>query len=558
MATACCGAQRVAAGPEPARKPAAAPRAAPRPPRARGPAAGFWRGPAWASPAPLGLALALLVACRGALRLGGLPAGGAAGGPPGGGGGVSRGRLLSSAVGAQEAGATLDEVGTWVFSRPPHSRLERSEAVFWLLAGIYAYCGLVVAVGLYLDVRDWRWRADRSTSPQVLVPVQFCCSRILIRQSSLPSQIADQYYLDARALKPSSDADVVLHTRPTNFWGYAFRYAKGFGDALSREHLAFSLLVWVAPTFPRPKRSFLVVLHLHACMLTAALVLNRREHEEPQGTYEVFKCASGGSGCMATCPLAVAAGAALLPVFQILQRQFRLTSFVSQEHVCNSLFPLGTRKFATMPRRSTWDSICCRRNSLERQTHKIEQRRHVLHRAVKALWMATRPSVADLSFYTGQTSWCMLFAAMSFLAAVVLYLVFFTLYLGQAAADHFGVWTLTMHFSSLLLVEPLWIFLTRVFWNALVTDVGQYWGLGAQSVTATTTYSHLVRNIEESFFGKVKDVGSRRIQRWWLDVLHMRRSIQRETLAAIKLQTIWRSTSQRVKHGGGFRTGSGV
>merc|ERR1719343_1000948 len=191
--------------------------------------------------------------------------------------------------------------------------------------------------------------------------------------------------------------------------------------------------------------------------------------------------------------------------------------------------------------------MCCIRTLHERQTHKIEQRRPLLHRAVKALWMATRPSVADLVFHTGLTSWCILFTAISFMAAAVSYLVFFTFYLGQAAADHFGVWTLTMHFSSMLLVEPLWVFLTEVLWNALMTDVGQYWGLGAQSVTATTTYSQLVRNIEEAFFGKVKDVGSRRIQRWWLATLHMHRSIRQKTLAAIKLQTIWKSTSQRVK-----------
>merc|ERR1719346_65812 len=125
-----------------------------------------------------------------------------------------------------------------------------------------------------------------------------------------------------------------------------------------------------------------------------------------------------------------------------------------------------------------------------------------------------------------------------FIGGTGAYVLLYTVYVQSTVATHWLVWTATMFFCSVLVLEPLLIFWNEVVWCALVANFAQYWGFGSHALAATTKYREIVRQVETLYLSRVKVVAAVRIQRWWLTVLEMYKAIHQQTTAAVKLQAI--------------------
>lgn len=436
-----------------------------------------------------------------------------------------------------------------VFSRPPYSKQEQSELVYYSMASIYLLCAVVMLVGVNLDQAERRRRIARSIVPHEIEPFQFCCVRFMAHKESVPCEITEQYYLDARLLHLQTAQSIAERRLRMNLWQYAFSYAANFFEVLTRKHLCLSFLLRAIPTFTRVKRAILIILEFNICMATASVAINIREHHAPRGRYELFTCPGSASDCLATVPMALISAAVLCPVFHFTAvYQMRLTCFVAQTHPSSSRFPLGARKFASLAPRSFLEKFCCMRSGYERRKDHVTKSRSCIHRAVEQLWRTTRPSVNDLRFYSAATSWFILFLMLSFVIGTVVYLFEITVYFKDSVVYHWLAWTLVMFFSCVFVNEPLWIFWTDVVWCALVSNLAQYWGFGSHALAATTRYKEIVRQVEELYLSGMRDVASQRIQRWWLAVLDMYRAIHEQTAAAIKIQAIRKKMNQKRKY----------
>lgn len=429
--------------------------------------------------------------------------------------------LLGDAVNSP----TVDEVDSVIFSRPPYSKEETSSIVYASAAAIYVLCVIILLVATNLDSGERRRRRARAIVPE----------------ESVPCAIAEQYYLDDHLVTLRSSPDFEARKERKGFCSYLVHYGRGLPDALARQHLFLSLFVKAIPTFTRVKRGFLIVVHLHLCMLTSALAFNVVEHEKPNGKYEMITC--GGSliqsDCTATLPLSLICGVAVYPIFRFVAvRQMRLTCFVSQLHSSSSIFPLNVRKFARIPPKSAWESLFCMRNSHERLQGQVLQSRTTMHRLVYMLWRTTQPSVKDLRFYGKFTSWCILLSMVVFSGLTGAYVIFFTAYLSGDAVYHWLAWTLTMFFSTIFLLEPLQILFVEVIWCAGVAAFAQRWSFGAHALAHTTRYKEVVRGIEQEFIKKLRAVAAARIQKWWLAVLDMYKVINEQTAVAVNFQAI--------------------
>mmetsp|Transcript_42939 Transcript_42939/g.136447 ORF Transcript_42939/g.136447 Transcript_42939/m.136447 type:complete len:925 (-) Transcript_42939:50-2824(-) len=458
--------------------------------------------------------------------------------------------LQQQEASAEDTAATLDEVDTVIFSRPPYSQQDTSELVYYSVAGIYLLCAIILLVGANLDQAERKRRIARSIVPHEMEPYQLCCFPMMGHKESVPCEITEQYYLDAQLMNLQTAAGIAERRARMNFWGYACRHATSYFEVLSREHLYISFLFRAIPTFTRVKRGFLIVVHISLCMATAAVALNIREHQAPQGRYEPLTCGDAASSqCFATVPTALIAAAVFCPAFRVAAfRQMRLTCFVSQSHPSSSRFPLGVRKFASLSSRSLCEAALCMRSSYERHRDRVAQSRSLVHRVVQMLWKTTRSSVSDLRFYSVFTSWCIALVMLGFVICTIVYLLEFTVYLKDAVVYHWLAWTLSMFLFSVLVLEPLLIFWIEVVWCAFVANLAQYWGFGSHALAATTKFKEVVRQVEDVYVSNMRGVASLRIQRWWLAVLDMYRAIHEQTAAAIKIQAIRKTMHQKKRY----------
>lgn len=446
-------------------------------------------------------------------------------------------RLLTGASVTDTQELAIDELDRWMFSRPPYDSLQSNQTVYFSLVGIYALCAFTLIVGYNLDSNETRRRVARGIVPRELMPVGLGFCNWLVPLHSVPSEVSEQYYIDEKLLQLRGADSLARRLTKRGLWSYLWWYAKQFPENVSKEHLALSVFVCTIPAFSRLKRCFLIVLHFHICMLVGALVINYRENRNTYGTYEVFSCKPGSADCMTTIPLAVAAAAAFVPVFRVFfHAPLRLTCLVPLGHPCTSQFPLGRRKFAATPRRSVWDFLLCRRTAREQDVRRVEYQRSLARRVLRLLWRATLPSVNCRHFYGMWLSLFILLCATALAAAAALYVLTFTLYLENAAVYHWLAWTITMHFSAILLIEPVWIFSIQVLWRAVVADVSQYWGIGANALASSTRYRRVVEEVELSVLHKLRVIGTIRIQRWWAAVLEMHVAIHQQNAVAIKVQ----------------------
>mmetsp|Transcript_44880 Transcript_44880/g.120152 ORF Transcript_44880/g.120152 Transcript_44880/m.120152 type:complete len:872 (+) Transcript_44880:42-2657(+) len=436
-----------------------------------------------------------------------------------------------------------------MFSHPPYDSLRINQTVYFSLCSIYAFCAFTLIVGCNFDSHETRRRVARGIVPRELIPVGFGRCSWLVPQYSVPSEVSEQYYIDEKLLQSRSADSLARRLEKRSLLGYLWWYVTQFPEVVSKEHLALSVLVSAIPAFSRLKRCFLIVLHLHICMLAGALLINYRENRNPYGVYEVFSCKPGGEDCMTTVPLAVAAAAAFVPAFRILFRTpLRLTCLVPLGHPCTSQFPLGPRKFAATPGRSAWDVLLCRRTPREQEVRRVELQRSLARRVLRLLWRATLPSVNCRHFYGVALSWLVLLFQVALAAAAALYVLTFTLYLEDAAVYHWLVWTITMHFSAILLIEPLWIFSIEVIWRAVVADVAQHWGIGDHALASSTRYRRVVEEVELRVLRKLRVAGAIRIQRWWAAVLEMHIAIHQQNAVAIKVQARVRRNAQLTRY----------
>lgn len=391
---------------------------------------------------------------------------------------------------------------------------------------------LVLLVGFNLDQAEKRARLARAIVPE----------------ESVPCGVAEQYYLDRRLLSLRSAEECVLRRQKMNFWMFAMNRIMEIFESLPREHLLLSFLVLPIPTFTRVKRSILVILELHICMLLAALVYNVREHEAPFGRYDMLSC-SGPSRCIATIPLSFLSAVILCPTFRFFfHRQMRLTCLVPQTHPSSSSFPLNVRKFASISPRSTWESCLCMHNSYERYQAKVVQSRTFVHRVVQVIWSASRPSIKDLRFYGMLTSWAIVLADILIIGATVAYVFFYTTYLKDEVVYHWLAWTLSMFFISTLFLEPLLILCIEVIWGAFCESVTQHWGFGAHALASTTKYKDVVRQVDHLFVATLQNIASKRIQRWWLGLVAQFKEYKEKTTAAIKIQSIGKGILHKKKY----------
>jgi len=268
--------------------------------------------------------------------------------------------------------------------------------------------------------------------------------------------------------------------------------------------------------------------------------------------YKMLSCSGelSTATCTATLPLSLLASAISYPIFRFAAcRQMRLTCFASQTHPSSSKFPLNMRKFARIPAKSAWESMCCMRNSYERRQSSVLQSRSLVHRIVQMLWKTTQPSAKDLRFYGVFTSWCILLSMLVFCGFTVFYVFMYTAYLKDEIVYHWLAWTLAMFFSSILVLEPLQILFVEVFWCAFVANVAQRWSFGAHSLAGTTRYKDVVRTIEQQFLKSLRVVAATRVQRWWLAVLDMYRAINEQTSQAVNFQAITQKNVHQKKYG---------
>lgn len=444
-----------------------------------------------------------------------------AGETPGDGLGIDPGRARSLQTAGTAAGdPTVDETHSVIFARPPYSRGETSSTVYFVIGGVYLACAMLVLVAFNLDQAEVHKRVARA----------------LVPQESVPCNIAEQYCLDDQLLLLCSAQDMQERKQKMNFCSYVTRYAGAFVAKFARQHLLFSLLQSM-PTFTRMKRTLLIILEFHICMLTAGIFFNVMEHDKPNGRYELLQCPD--SDCVATLPMSVIAGVILCPFFQFcVCRQVRLTCFASQSHPSSSRFPLNVRKFAHIGTKSAGESLFCMRNARERLQGKVIKMRTLPHRLVHALWKTTQASINDLRFYGRLTSWLILSLVVGAVLGSLAYAVLITAYLAEEVVYHWLAWTLTMYFTCTLIFEPLQIFWVEVIWCAIVSNFAQRWGLGANALSYTTKYKEVVRQVDRSVVDRLQGVGATRIQRWWLAVLDMYRAIHEQTAAAVKIQAI--------------------
>jgi len=296
------------------------------------------------------------------------------------------------------------------------------------------------------------------------------------------------------------------------------------------------------------KRAFLIIVEFNICMLVAAMAINVREHHAPRGVYVLFTCGDAPD-CFATVPWALIAAVVFWPIFRFVAiRQMRHTCFVEQTHPSSSLFPLGKRKFASITPRSFFENLCCMRSKYERQKHDVAKSRSCIHRLLQLLWWTTRPAVNELRFYSVYMSCVVLFLMFLVVFCTVVYHLQFTVYLKDSVVYHWLAWALTMFLACVVVLEPLWIFLTDVLWCACTASVAQFWGFGAHSLAATTRYTEVVKQVEDVYVSNLRDVASTRIQRWWLAVLDMYRAIHEQTAAAVKIQAARKKMNQKRKY----------
>jgi len=430
---------------------------------------------------------------------------------------------------------TIDEVDSVIFSRPPLSKEETSITVYYAVAGIYVLSVIVLLVAFNLDQSERRKRRERAIVPE----------------ESVPCAIAEQYYLDENLVAMRSSQDFGARKQQMGFGSYILHFGALLPDALTRQHLALSLVVRAIPTFTRLKRGLLIVVHLHLCMLTASLAYNVLEHEKPKGKYEMLSCDGGlaDSSCTATLPLSIIAALVSFPVFRFVAvRQMRLTCFGSQSHPSHSRFPLHVRKFAAIPAKSPWESFFCMRNAYERRQTQVLGSRSFASRAVNLLWRTTQPSIKDLRYYSKFTSCCILLVMVLFMGVTLAYIILYTAYLKDDVVYHWCAWVGTMFFGSIVVLEPLQIITVEVFWCSAVAALAQRWGFGAHALASTTRYKDVVRQIEILFIKGLRIEAANRITRWWQAVLDMYKAINEQTAAAIKIQAIRKKMMHQKKY----------
>jgi len=445
--------------------------------------------------------------------------------------------LQASAVMASTRDPTINEVQSSIFSRPPFSSGEISMLVYYTLAGVYAFCVVLLLVSVNLDQAEARKRMARA----------------LVPQESVPCAIAEQYYLDERLLALRSPKDYAERRQRMNFCMFLMRYASSYGEVLARQHLFLSFFARAIPTFTRVKRGLLIILQLHLCMLTAAMAFNIYEHNSPKGRYEAFSCGSSGGAaaaqCTATLPLAIFSAAVMCPVFRYgAYHQIRMTCVGSQAHPSSSPFPLNVRKFAYIQPKSFRESAFCMRNGYERLQAAALQTRTLVQRTVYGMWRTIQPSIKDLRLYSTSASCCLLFLVVAIIGYTCAYLLLFTAYLQDAVVYHWLAWTVAMYVTSTFIFEPLLIFWTEVLWCAIMSDLAQGYELGLSSLAATTKYREVVRQVDTHFIEEMRRAGSTRIQRWWVAVLEMYRAIHEQTAAAIKIQAIRKKMIHQKKY----------
>jgi len=159
-----------------------------------------------------------------------------------------------------------------------------------------------------------------------------------------------------------------------------------------------------------------------------------------------------------------------------------------------------------------------------------------------------QPSRNDIQFYSIFTSFCILFLMLAFIAFTVIYIVFFTMYLTNDVVYHWLAWTLTMFFFSILVLEPVMVFVVHVVFRSLVVNLAQRYGIGAHALASTMRYNDVVRKVEVKFVSALRLVACIRIQRWWLAVLDMCKAIQEQTAAAVKIQAIRKTMIHQKKY----------
>eukprot|EP00927_Polykrikos_kofoidii_P056062 TRINITY_DN50243_c0_g1_i1.p1 TRINITY_DN50243_c0_g1~~TRINITY_DN50243_c0_g1_i1.p1 ORF type:complete len:987 (+),score=136.31 TRINITY_DN50243_c0_g1_i1:240-2963(+) len=432
---------------------------------------------------------------------------------------MGSGSLLTTA--AEEP--RVDDAQFAAFSRPPGNNRVRNIMVHCVVVAVCAFASILLLIGMNMD------RAEQKNR----------LARALVPQESVPCGIAEQYYIDERLLAMRTPMDHVERRQPMNFLSYVLRYASCFGEVLSRQHIFLSFFVRAIPTFTRVKRGLLIILQLHLCLLIAAVVLNVLEHQSPTGwRYAVVVC-NGAKDCIATLPAGLISAAVLCIVFRYAFYQpMRLTCYTSQSHPSSSPFPLHVHKFASIKSATLCESILCMRNGYERLQAHVLMKRSLYQRAVQAVWQTTQPSVKDLRFYGVPASCVFLLLVIGIIFGTLCYVLMLTAYLKDEVVYHWLAWSLTTFFVCTFFFEPALIFCVEVLWAACVAALAQRSGFGASSLSSTSRYREVVKQVESQWLDELRHVAARRIQRRWLAVLDMYRAIHEQTSAAIKIQAI--------------------
>jgi hypothetical protein len=307
-----------------------------------------------------------------------------------------------------------------------------SSTVVYFVVIVYVVCALLLVVAVNLDYAERHFRRQRA----------------LVPEESVPCQLVEQYNLTEQTAMLKRQ-DWPYRKRRMRLWDFALERLKEFLEQLTRQHTLLSFLARAIPSFTRLKRAYVMIVHLHMCMLTAALTFNILEFEKPQGKYEMFSCDGQPvtSNCTATLPWSVLSALVAYPLFRMLvHRQVRFSCCVSQGHP-RSRRTLDVRKFASVPAKSAWETVCCMTTLRERSEAQVLGSRSLAHRVVTFLSRTTKISIDDLRFHSVAVSWCVIainFVSVTFTLA---YVLCFTAYLSETVVYHWAAWVIVM-FSS--------------------------------------------------------------------------------------------------------------
>lgn len=405
-----------------------------------------------------------------------------------------------------------------------------SSTVVYFVVAIYVGCALLLVVAVNLDYAERHFRRQRALVPEESVPCQ------LVEQYNLTEQTA----MLRRQEWP-------YRKKRMRLCDFALERLTEFLEHLTRQHTLLSFTARAIPSFTRLKRAYVMIVHLHICMLTAALTLNVLEFEKPQGKYEIFSCDGQPvtSNCTATLPWSVLSALVLYPIFRFLvHRQVRFSCCGSQGHP-RSKGTLDVRKFASVPAKSVWEAVCCMRSLRERREAEVLACRSRAHRVVTFLSRATNASIDDLRFHDVAVSWCVITVNFVTVTFTLFYVLCFTAYLSDTVVYHWAAWVLVMFSSATFVLEPVSVFWWSVVWSTVVSTLAQRWGIGVFAQTCDHRWRDVDRRFASTFLRKARLCAVTRVQRWWRAVLDLNAMMDEQQHAAVRIQALGRKAKQQ-------------